>query len=133
MIGFATQLLQFAEDRLKDVSGVVGRLLGKVLESVRTLIDRYRALKAHACIHMLGRQVTERAIGFGVVLNKNEVPDLNAEVGIHIDELAIGIAVWRQVNMQFRARTTRASFAHHPEVIFDVAVNNLPLRIESLC
>ena len=39
MIGFATQLLQFAEDRLKDVSGVVGRLLGKVLESVRALID----------------------------------------------------------------------------------------------
>ena len=82
---------------------------------------------------MFGGKVAERAISFSIVLNEDEVPDLNTEVGVHIDELAIGIAVWRQVNMQFRARTTRASFAHHPEVIFDVAVNNLSLRIEALC
>ena len=133
MVGFTTQLLELAEDRLKDVCGVIGRLFGKVLESVRALIDRDRTFKAHARIHMLGWEIAERAISLGVVLNKNEVPNLNAKVGIHVDKLAICIAVWRQVNMQFRAWTTRASFAHHPEVIFDVTVNNLSLRIEAFC
>src|SRR5476651_1047726 len=41
------------------------------------------------------------------------------------------VAVRRQSNVQFGARTARAGFTHHPEVVFLVTVDDVECRIKS--
>ena len=41
---------------------------------------------------MFGGQFAERAVGLGIVLDENEVPNFDAQVGVVVDEFALGIA-----------------------------------------
>ena len=94
-VDLAAEFFQLAEQRLENIGGVVARFVGKIGEALGALDDRAGALEAHAGVHMLGGQLTERAIGLGVVLDEDEVPDFDAEVGVVVDELALGLALWR--------------------------------------
>ena len=115
---------------MEDVGGVVGGLFRKVGEAFGVLNERADALEAHAGVDVLGGEVAEGAVFLGIVLNEDEVPDLDAEVGVHVDELAAGVAVRGHVDMEFGAGTAGSGFAHHPEVVFDVSVDDVDFRIE---
>jgi len=132
VVSFSRELFQFTEVRGEGIGVVVGRLLGKVFEAIRVLHDGDHALEAHASIDMLGGEVTEGAVGFGIVLDEDEVPDLDAEVAVGIDELALSIAVRSHVDVELGAGSARSGVAHHPEVVFDVAVDDVNCRVEAL-
>ena len=91
---------------------------------------RAGAFEAHTGIDVLGREVAEAAVGLGVVLDKDQVPDLDTEIGIHIDQFALTVAVRREVHMEFGAGPAGAGLAHHPEVVFHVAVDDVNFRVE---
>ena len=78
---------------MEDVGRVVGWLLRKVGKALGVLDERTGAFKAHAGVDVLGGQVAEAAVGLCIVLNEDEVPDLDAEIGVHVDELACAVAV----------------------------------------
>ena len=80
---------------------------------------------------MLGGEVAEGAIGFGIVLNEDEVPDLDAEVGVGVDEAALGVAVGGHVDVELGAGSAGSGVAHHPEVVFDVAVDDVDGGVEA--
>ena len=44
---------------------------------------------------------------------------------------AVGVAVGREVDVEFGARAARAGVAHHPEIVLLVAVDDVDLRVES--
>jgi hypothetical protein len=96
------------------------------------LDDRAGALEAHAGIDVFGGQFAEGAVGFGVVLDENEVPDLDAEVGVVVDEFAAGVPFGREIDVEFRAWAAGAGFAHHPEVVLDVAIDDLDGGVAAL-
>lgn len=113
--------------------------------------DAGDALEAHAGIHMFGRQRVEspfnrnldgysiaQIIGAplrnsSVVLDEDVVPDLDAAGVGAVDELGAGglrveVGLRRagaKIHVDFGARTARAGFAHHPEVIFLAAVDDV--------
>ena len=89
-VGFSAESFELAEDRLEDVGGVVGGLFREVGEASGVLNDGAGALEAHAGIDVLGGELAEAAVGLGIVLNEDEVPDLDAEVGVVVDEVAAG-------------------------------------------
>ncbi len=89
------------------------------------------ALEAHAGVDVFGGEVAEGAIGFGIVLDEDEVPDLDAEVGVGIDEAALGVAVGSHVDVELGAGAAGTGVAHHPEVVFDVAVDDVDGGVES--
>ena len=45
-------------------------------------------------------------------------------------KLATGVAIWRQVEVHFRARTAWAGVAHHPEIVGFPAAENVNFWIE---
>ena len=124
-VGLAAELLELAEQRLEDVGGVVARFGGKVGEALGALDDRAGALEAHAGIDVLGGQFAERSIGLGIVLDENEVPDFDAEVGVVVDEFALRVAVRGEIDVEFRAGAAGAGLAHHPEVVLDAAKDDV--------
>ena len=130
-IGLAAEFLQLAEDGGEDVGGVVARLDREIGKAFCALDDRAGALKAHAGIDVFRGQLAEGAVGLGVVLDEDEVPDFDAEVGVVVDEVAAGdgVALRREIDVEFGARTARTGFAHHPEVVLHVAVDDLDFRI----
>ena len=90
------------------------------------------ALEAHAGIDVRGGQVAEGAVGLGVELDEDEVPDLDAAVGVLVDERALGVAGRGEVDVEFRAGAAGAGVAHHPEVVLHVAVDDVDSRVEAL-
>ena len=48
-----------------------------------------------------------------------------------VHERALRVAVRREIDVDFRARTARAGVAHHPEIILLVAVDDVNRGIES--
>ena len=64
-------------------------------------------------------------------MNEDEVPDFDAEIRIHIHELSAGVAIWCHVDMEFRTGATRSGISHFPKVVFDVAIDDMDLWIES--
>ena len=72
---------------------------------------------------MLGSKWWESAVRIGIVLNEHEVPNFDALSAIGVDEIAFAVAIGGKVDMQFTARTARAGVAHHPKIIFLVAVH----------
>ena len=88
---------------------------------------------------MLRRQRDEGAIGVGVVLNEDVVPDLDAAGVAAVDELGTGaLAVFvevrsagREVDVDLGAGTAGAGVAHHPEVVLLVAVDDVNVGIEA--
>ena len=64
-------------------------------------------------------------------MDEDEVPDLDAEIGVHVDELACAVAVGSEIDVEFGAWAAGAGLSHHPEVVLHVAVDDVLLRIEA--
>ena len=92
--------------------------------------DRSHALETHAGIDVPLRQGRKRSVRVGVELNENQIPDLDAARIARVDKRSAGVAVWRQIDMQLRARTARTGIAHHPEIVCLVSVNDVNLWIK---
>ena len=125
-------LFEFVEDRAEDVGFVVGDLgVGEIGEAFRALNDGGDALEAHAGIDMLGGQRRETCRRVRVELDEDQVPDLDALGTAFVHERAFGVALRREVDVDFGARTARAGFAHHPEIVFFVAVDDVDFGVEA--
>ena len=103
------------------------------------LNDGAHAFEAHAGIDVLCGQRREGAIGIGVVLDENVVPDFDASGVGSIDQAGAGSLViqagfawsWAQIDVDFGARTARPGIAHHPEIVFFVAVDDVDFGIQA--
>ena len=140
LVVLAAELRQLVKDGLEDVGVVVADLRGfEVGEVLRALDDAGEALEAHAGIDMLRGQRGEGAVGVGVVLDEDVVPDLDAAGVAAIDELcAFALAVFAQldgaggeVDVNLRAGAAGAGVGHHPEVVLLVAVDDVDIGIEA--
>lgn len=80
---------------------------------------------------MAGGEVAEGAVAFGIVLDEDEVPDFDALVGTLVDEGALRGSFGREVHMQFGAGAAGAGFAHHPEVVLHIAVDDVDVGVQS--
>jgi len=76
------------------------------------------------------RQRGERAVGVGVELDENQIPNLNAARIVFVHERAARVAIGRKIDMQLGARPARAGVAHHPEIVFLVPVYDMDLWIK---
>ena len=52
--------------------------MGEISEILCALNDRGHAFEAHAGVHVLSRQRREGAVGVGVELDENKVPNFDA-------------------------------------------------------
>ena len=131
-VGLAGERGQFVEGRLEDVGVVVRRLRGEVGEALARGVDAGDALEAHAGVHVLGGERRESAVGVGVELDEDVVPDLDAAGAAGVDERAAGGLVigGQEVEMDLGARTAGTGVAHHPEIVLLVAVDDVDLRVE---
>ena len=80
------------EERGEDVGLVVRGLGGEVFKTLRDGVDAGDAFEAHAGVDVLGRERGEGAVGVGVVLDEDVVPDLDALGGALVDQRALGVA-----------------------------------------
>ena len=88
---------------------------------------------------MLRGQRDEAAVGVGVVLNEDVVPDLDAARVAAVHELGAGaLAVFvkirgsgGEVDVDLGAGAAGAGVAHHPEVVLLVAVDDVDVGIEA--
>ena len=67
---------------------------------------------------------------YRVELDKNKVPNLDAAWIFFVHDGAARVAIRRKIDMQLRARATRASVTHHPEIVGFAAVENVNRRIK---
>ena len=96
----AGNLLDTAENGAEHVGAVVRHAAGEIREPVGALNHGAGAFKAHACIHMAGRQRAEGAVALGVVLNEHQIPDFDTLVAVAIHQTALGIALGGEVHVQ---------------------------------
>ena len=82
-IGHAGDLCDLADEWLEDISVVIGLL---------PLHRHAKTLKAHAGIDDVVRQSLEVTICHAIVLHEDEVPDLDHEWVVLIDEVPAGYA-----------------------------------------
>ena len=127
----AAQGLQTVEQGAEHVRGVIGRLAGKIPEPVRALHDGARAFKTHARIHVARRQIAHGAVALRIILDKHQVPDFYALVGILVHQAALRIPLRGQVHVQLGTRAAGAGFPHHPEIILHVPVHDLHVRVQA--
>ena len=81
---------------------------------------------------MAGGEGNEAAVGIGVELDENKVPDLDALGAAFVDKRTLGVACRGQVDVQLGAGTTGARLTHHPKVVLTVAGDYMDRGIESL-
>ena len=84
-VSFAAELFEFSKNGAEDVRVVIGNRLGEVSEILRGLDDGRDAFEAHAGVHVLSGQWHEGAVFVGVILDKDEIPNLNTLAVIGID------------------------------------------------
>ena len=134
----ATQPFQLIEYWTENVGLVIRDRAGKIGEILRALNNRYSALEAHSRIDVAGRErnifyaagVTASGYRFGIELDENQIPNLDAARIFFVHERATRVAVRRKIDMHFRARSARAGVAHHPEIVGLPTVENVNLWIE---
>ncbi len=128
---FAAQFFDFIEDGLEDVGVVVGDFgVLEVGEILRAVDDGDDALEAHAGVHVLRGQRDERAVGVGVVLNEDVVPDFDDLIRATVHQLRPAL-VRRAIDVDFGAGAAGAGVAHHPEVVLLVAVHDVDVGVEA--
>src|SRR5436305_1937747 len=71
------------------------------------------------------------AIGIGIELNEDQVPDFNAPRVAFVDEAPLGVALRGEVHVDFAARPTWPGVAHHPEIVLLLAGDDVDFRIET--
>jgi hypothetical protein len=82
---------------------------------------------------LAGSGESEGAVGVGVELDEDEVPDFDAAGVALVDEVAAGdlardvevARAGREVDVELGAGAARAGVAHHPEVVLLVAVDDV--------
>ncbi len=79
---------------------------------------------------MSGGEGGEGAVGVGVELDENQVPNLDAARVAGVDERTLRITRGREIDVQLAARTAGAGVAHHPEIIGLVAVDDVDGGVE---
>ena len=122
---FPAQLFDGVKNRAENIRLVIRDGRAEVGEIFCALEDAGHALETHAGVHVLGGQRRKRAVGIRVELDENEVPDLDALGTAFVHQRALGVALLRKINVQFAARAARAGFAHHPEIVFAIARNDV--------
>ena len=127
----AREFLEAAEERGEDVALVVGDHAREVLEILRALHDAGDAFEAHARVDVAGRERAEGAVGVGVELDEDQVPDFHAAGIAAVDERTLRVALGREVDVEFGARAAGAGLAHHPEIIFLIPVHDVDLGVEA--
>ena len=128
----AAESFDLGKERKEDIGFVIRNTgAGKIGEAFGALDDRADALKAHAGIDVARGQRGESAVGVGVELDEDQIPDLNALGAALVDQRPAGVALRGEIDVQLGARTARARLTHHPEVVFLVARNDVDLRVES--
>lgn len=125
------ELGNFLEDGFEEVGVVVGGGVGEGGEVFGGGEDAGDAFESHTGIDVFMGEGFEGAVGFGVELDEDEVPDFDAVGGAGIDEFALGIAFFCEVDVDFAAGTAGSGIAHHPEVIFFVTVDDMDIRVEA--
>ena len=65
-----------------------------------------------------------------VELDENQIPDFDAARVAFVHQRAARVAVRREIDMYLRARSARAGVAHHPEIVFLVAVDDVNCGVE---
>ncbi len=102
---------------------------------VHTLHNAHNALKAHARIHVHGRQRLQRRGVNAVVLNKHQIPDFQVAgaVAVHAAHMpghTLFVAGVRpQIHVDFAARSARPGVSHFPEVILAAVIQHL-IRVD---
>ena len=127
---FAAQFFQLVEDRAKNVGLVIRSCSGKIGEILGALNDCDGALETHSGIDVSLRQRRECAVRVRIELDEHQVPNLDATRIIFVHKRATRVAVWRQIDVHFRARSARAGVAHHPEIVGFPAAENVNFWIE---
>src|SRR5207249_2849926 len=130
LVLLAAKSFQLVEDRAKDVGLVVRDCAGELGEVFCALNDCGGALQTQSGIDVTLRKRPKASVGVSVELDENQIPNLDAAWVVFVHERAAGVAVWRKIDVQFRARAARTGVTHHPEIIFLVAVNDVNRRIE---
>src|SRR5262249_31273316 len=122
----------------------------EIRKSPRVLNDPGYALESHARINMSSRKRNKaltpifaslsaglhfslfpRSIRFGIELDKHEVPDFNALGRALVHEPTPRITLWREIDVDFAARTTRPGVAHHPEIVLLATVDDVDFGIQA--
>src|SRR6266446_3939207 len=130
MVLFSTELFELFKQRPKDVGFVIGNDTAEIGEIASALNEAREPLEAHAGIDMFGGQRRERAVGGGIELDEDQVPNFDTALVALVHESAVRVSFGRKVHMDFAARSARAGLAHHPEVVFLVAIDDVDFWIE---
>ena len=69
-------------------------------------------------------------IGIRIKLDEDQIPNLDAARVAGVHEFSARVAVRGKIDMEFRAGAARAGFAHHPEIVCFVAIDDVDLWIE---
>ena len=104
--------------------------VGEIGEVLRALDDGGDALEAHAGIDV--RAGSGEKVPSGLALNWMKTRfQISMQRGVAgVDQRAAGVAGGREIDVHLGARTARAGVAHHPEVVFLVAVDDVDGGIE---
>ena len=131
LVGVAGELGELGEEGVEEVGVVVGGWSREVGEVLGGGDDAGDALEAHAGIDVLVFEGDEVALGGGVELDEDEVPDFDAVGGVGVDELAAGVAGGGEIDVEFGAGAAGAGVAHHPEVVLLAAEDDVDGGVES--
>ena len=119
----AAHLTQLADERLEHVGIIIGFL---------ALQGHTQALQSHTRINHLVGQGLKAAVNLAVVLHEHEVPDLDDQGMILIDQRSTGqgglFFLAAQVDVNLAARATGTRIAHFPEVVVGIAIEDVILR-----
>ena len=101
----------------------------RVIIAVFTLYGHAEPFQSHSGVDVLLRQLFERSIGFPVILNKYQVPDLNNQRMTLIYKGSSGyrstVSGGAQIDMYLATGTARTGIAHFPKIIFFISGNNM--------
>src|SRR5215510_7363263 len=90
-----------------------------IIVALHTLHNRRNAFQTHTSVDILLGQRGQRAIRSTAVLHKDQIPQLEKAISLATQDILRSCPEGRPlVNMNFRTRSTGASIAHGPEIVF---------------
>ncbi len=108
----AREFSNFPDQVFKNIRIVIGAF---------SLDNHAETLETHAGVDMPVWQALEFAVGFAVVLDENQVPDLNHQGVVPVDQLTAvnssPFLVISQVDVDLRAGSAWTGVAHFPKIV----------------
>ncbi len=77
-VRFAAELFDLVEKRAEDIRFLIRDDVAEISEVPRALNHRGHALETHPGVDMTGGEGRKAAVGVGVELDENEIPNLDA-------------------------------------------------------